>query len=116
MSQDLRKEDFVDSVVKAYEVDDRCYTIPKGFVIETIMGKASVVGSRAQWDVDTIKKLEEEYPEASLMHMGNSYMLLMYCMQYGGVTFIDYETGECHFESQDFTDILELCKRAGKYF
>ncbi|MBR6664687.1 MAG: extracellular solute-binding protein [Lachnospiraceae bacterium] len=113
MSQDLRKEDFVDSVVKAYEVDDRCYTIPKGFVIETIMGKASVVGSRAQWDVDTIKKLEEEYPEASLMHMGNSYMLLMYCMQYGGVTFIDYETGECHFESQDFTDILELCKRAG---
>lgn len=113
MTGDLRKEDLVESVVKAYEVDGKCYTIPRGFWIETLMGKASVVGNRESWSLEQLKELADRYPEASLIHMGNPYMLLQFCMQYGGKAFIDYETAECNFNNQEFINILEYSKQGG---
>lgn len=109
----LQKEDFLESVVKAYEVDGKCYTIPRGFSIETLMGKESVVGSRKDWSLETIEKLAEQYPDAKMIHMGNSYMLLQFCMQYGGDRYIDYESMECAFDNPEFKALLEFCKRGG---
>ncbi len=113
MTGDLHKEDFVENVMKAYEVDRKCYTIPRGFWIETLMGKASVVGSREDWSLEQVKELANRYPDAKMIHMGNPYMLLQCCMQYGGKAFIDYEKAECDFNNQEFIDILEFCKQGG---
>ena len=113
MTGNLCKEDFVESVVNAYEVDGKCYTIPRGFGIETLMGKASVVGDREAWSLEQVKKLADRHPDALLIHMGNPYMLLQCCMQYGGKSFIDYEKGECDFNNQEFIDILEFSKQGG---
>jgi len=113
MTGNLCKEDFVESVVKAYEVDGKCYTIPRGFWIETLMGKASIVGSREAWSLEQVKELADRYPDALLIHMGNPYMLLQCCMQYGGKSFIDYEKGECDFNNQEFVNILEFSKQGG---
>ena len=109
----LCKEDLVENVVKAYEVDEGCYTIPRGFGIETLMGKASIVGGREDWDLNQVKKLADKYPDAMLIHRGNPYMLLQCCMQYGGKAFIDYEKAECDFNNQEFVDILEFSKQGG---
>lgn len=109
----LQKEDFLESVVKAYEVDGKCYTIPRGFSIETLMGKKSVVGSRKDWGLEKVEKLVEQYPDAKMIHMGNSYMLLQFCMQYGGDRYVDYESMECAFDNPEFVAMLEFCKRGG---
>ena len=113
MTGNLHKEDFVESVVNAYEVGGKCYTIPRGFGIETLMGKASIVGSREDWSLEQVKELADRYPDASLIHMSNPYMLLQCCMQYGGKAFIDYEKAECDFDNQEFMDILEFSKQGG---
>lgn len=109
----VSKNDFLDSVVKAYEEDGKCYTIPRAFSIETLMGKASVVGSREDWSLEKVRLLAEQYPEAAMVNMGNPYMLLQFCMQYGNESFVNYETGESDFDNQEFIQILEFCKRGG---
>ena len=61
-----RKEDFVASVLEAYNVDGKQLTIPKNFMIDTMMAKRSVVGDEPGWTLQEVMELAKQHPDVEL--------------------------------------------------
>lgn len=107
-SSTVKREDLVESVLEAYTYGDALICIPNSFTISTIMGRTSQLGDRSGWTVKEIMEFCKEYPDAELLSYSTKSSILSTCLQYSSDAFIDYSTGQCSFESQDFLDILEF--------
>lgn len=105
----VKREDLLESVLDAYTFGDTLVCIPTGFSISTIMGRTSQVGSRTSWTIKDIMEFAAQYPDAKLFNYSSKGSMLSTCLQYSSEAFIDYNSGKCNFDSQDFLDILEFC-------
>ena len=105
----VKRDDFVESVLQAYTFGDTLVSIPTSFSINTIMGRVSQLGDRTSWTIRDIMDFAAQYPEAKLFNYSSKGLMLSTCLQYSSDAFIDYSTGKCSFDSQDFIDILEFC-------
>lgn len=104
----VKREDLMESVLDAYTFGDRLVCIPTGFTISTIMGRTSQLGDRTSWTIKDIMEFAAQYPEAKLFEYSSKGSMLSTCLQYSSDAFIDYSTGKCNFDSQEFLDILEF--------
>lgn len=107
-SSTVKREDLVEAVLEAYTYGDTLICIPDSFTISTIMGRTSQLGDRTGWTVKDIMAFYEEHPDAELLSYDTKSSILSTCLQYSSDAFIDYSTGKCSFDSQDFLDILEF--------
>ncbi len=108
------KDDFVESVLKAYNFDGVQVTVPVAFNINTMMAKSKYVGTEAGWTLDDIMALAKEYPDAELMRYATKDSALQICLQYNSDSFIDYTTGTCSFDSPEFIKVLEFANNFPK--
>ena len=107
---ELNTSDMVQSVYEAMKIDGKLYYVAPGFSISTLIGKTEDVGSEMGWTYDDMKAaLEKKGDQASLFY-SDSKTSIMYAVLYQGLSdFVNWQTGECSFDSQDFKDILEIC-------
>lgn len=108
-SSSVKREDLVESVLDAYTFGDTLVCIPTSFYVTTIMGRTSQLGNRTSWTIKDIMEFSAQYPDAKLFNYSSKGSMLSTCLQYSSEAFIDYDSGKCNFESQDFLDILEFC-------
>lgn len=115
----LDRADYLDGVLKAYETNGRLYELVPCFSINTLVGKASVTGSASGWTVDEFIRLADENPDKNII--GNDYSVSINSADFfSAVTnlcyenFIDRETGECSFDSEDFIKLMEFTERFPK--
>lgn len=109
---ELKREDFLDSVFRAYERDGKlCELVPE-FYIETVTGKTSLVGGKQGRTAEEFIALAEAYPDKKIMNgcTTKSSTLDMF-VQYSYGSFIDQSTGRCSFDSEEFTALLKFCNR-----
>lgn len=104
----VKREELMESVLDAYTFGDTLVCIPTGFTISTIMGRTSQLGDRTSWTIQDIMEFAAQYPKAKLFEYSSKGGMLGTCLQYSSDAFIDYNTGKCNFESQEFMDILEF--------
>ncbi len=102
------KNDFVESVLNAYNYDGVQVTVPSCFRIMTLMGKASNVGTEPGWTMDEVMALARKNPDSQLFQYMTKEQALQLCIQYNNDSFIDYETGTCKFNSAEFVKVLEF--------
>lgn len=107
-SSSVKREELMESVLDAYTYEDTLVCIPTGFAISTIMARTSQVGDRTSWTIKDIMEFAAQHPEARLFEYSSKSSMLSTCIQYSSDAFIDYETGKCSFDSQEFLDILEF--------
>lgn len=110
-SDALKREDLVESVLKAYTVNDKLIAIPKNFSIETLVGPTSVVGEEMGWTMAEMLETAKNMPEGSkiMEDINRSYLIELLLL--GSMDdFIDWESGKCNFTGDDFLGILELVK------
>lgn len=105
----VKREDLVESVLRAYTFGDTLVSVPTAFSINTIMGRTSQLGDRTSWTIRDIMDFAAQYPDAKLFNYSSKDLMLSTCLQYSSDAFIDYSTGKCNFDSQEFLDILEFC-------
>lgn len=105
----VKRGDLVESVLQAYTFGDTLVSIPTAFSISTIMGRTSQLGNRTSWTIRDIMDFAAQHPEAKLFDYSSKEYMLSTCLQYSSDAFIDYNTGKCSFDSQEFLDILEFC-------
>lgn len=105
----VKREDLIESVLQAYTFEDTLVSIPTAFSISTIMGRTSQLGDRTSWTIRDIMDFAAQHPEAKLFNYSSKSNMLSACLQYSSDAFIDYDTGRCSFDSQEFMDILEFC-------
>lgn len=114
---EISTEDFFPTVLESMKVDDKLYYVAPNFGIDTLVGKAKDVGTEQGWTYDDLKLLlEEKGDEVNLFYdeeTSSRIEILSNLLLYGMTDFVNWETGECSFESQDFKDLLKICKDRG---
>lgn len=107
----LKKEDFFEEILEGYTIGGRLVCIPGGFGFFTIIGRASQVGKESGWTMDSVMPLVEQYADMRLLNYGKSNMLgaivNTLCDRYILGQFIDWESGECSFDSEEFLRFME---------
>lgn len=107
-SSSVKREELMEPVLQAYTFEDTLVCIPTGFGVSTIMARTSQVGDRTSWTIKDIMEFSAQYPDAKLFEYSSKRSMLNTCLQYSSDAFIDYDTGKCSFDSQEFLDILEF--------
>ena len=113
IERDIGKDALVEDFFKTLRDDNgKLYEAYSAFTMQTLVGLRSVVGDEADW---SFKKLQEAFatlPEgASIVGDYYSRSSALYMFLYSNMDkFVNWETGKCTFDSQDFIDLLETVK------
>lgn len=108
---DVSADDMIPSVAKAMQIDGKYYYIAPGFYVNTLIGAAKTVGTEPGWTMDDLKKVLDENKDARPFYSENKNDNLYNFITMNISDYVDWSTGECSFDSQDFKDILEICNR-----
>lgn len=107
---DIAKEDFVQSIIKASEIDGKLFTIFPSFSVVSVVGAPSVVGEEMGWTMDEMQAIIAEHPKADLpfgQYMARENILEMLCVL-NLENYMNWQTGECNFNSDDFKKVLSF--------
>lgn len=110
-SSKLNREDFLENIIESYTIDGTLVSIPYSFQMMTVAGKASEVGKEMGWTVDDMIAYADAHPDAQLFDNTTKQAIMMYLMVYNADYFIDWNTGECKFDSDEFKSLLNFVNR-----
>ncbi len=111
---EINREDYVDSAMKAYELDGKLYAIMRCFGLSAVVGKTADVGERTSWTLDDVFALmESKGKDVELFEYTTKYNALQMMLQANGDMFVD-ENGTCNFQSGEFIKILEFANQFPK--
>ena len=106
----MKREDFFATVLGAMEYNGGLYRISPSFSIQGLIGGASVVGSTPGWTYEQLRAALATMPEGCTIL--DQYMtrdsVLNYLLCLDMDDFVDWSTGQCSFDSQEFIDLLHF--------
>lgn len=107
-SATLKREDMIEPVLNAYTINGKLCTIPVSFYVSTLVGRTAEVGEESGWTMDDMMALAAQYPDATIFNGATRDTLLSYCLMFDFDSYVDWESGECRFDSPEFKKVLEL--------
>ena len=109
---DLGREAVLEAPLKAAEVDGGLYMLFGEMTINTLIGKESVVGDRDSWTLEELMETFSTMPEDSTILRYNATRWEMYSRLFCTTLdrYIDWETGQCSFDNDEFRSMLEFLK------
>lgn len=112
---EIRREDYLQNIFRAYEYEGKLTSIPTSFTIITAVAKTKLVGDRDRWTIaDMQQVLSGMDPEAQAFRDMTRDEFLERCMIFSGNTLVDWESGKCYFDTKEFVDLLKYCKTLPK--
>ena len=101
----------VPSVYNNMLVDGKLYYTCSSVDIYSLAGKKSVVGEESGWTMNELKQCVDSLPEGSQIFGANNKDMMLSGFMWGGIAddYIDWNKGECSFDSQEFKDLLAMC-------
>lgn len=107
----INKEDYLENVLKAFEVDGKLYGIVPQFYVTTTIAKASKVGDEMGWTLSEMLDFAENNNAENLFQYGSRSSIFYYCIYNNIDEFIDWESGKCKFDGEDFIRVLEFANK-----
>lgn len=115
--EEINREDYLESVLKAYEKNGKLYALPSSFFISTIMAKVSDVGDRKSITLDEVMELAKNIPEgAELYQYASKSSVLNSIMRMNMDVYVNWDTGECRFNGEEFIKALEFANTFPKEY
>lgn len=112
---ELKIEEYSAQIIDLYSQDGKWYQLVPSYSLYTLFGKASEVGDKPGWTLEQLQALQSEKGEdVAVFSEITQYGLLNYCMLFASNQFIDWETGECYFDSPEFIELLEFISQFPK--
>ena len=108
----------MEPVFNALSQDGKLYEITSSFYITTIAGPASIVGTEPGWTYEEMYAALDQMPEGcELFSLGTTRndVFSRICML-NLSRFVDWTTGECSFDSDDFISLMEFANRFPETF
>ena len=119
----VRREDFLEGVLEGYTIGGSLVCVPTRFTLDTIVGRDSQTGLLEGWGIEDVYTLMESHPEMTELvssgsrrldspeggrveGKGRDYMLKEFLPAYYLERFVDWEAGECSFDSGEFRELL----------
>ena len=112
---DLGRDALLGHVLEAFEENGKLYQTVSNFYVLTAMGMSDVVGGRMGWTMEqfdaAMKMLQTENPDSTAfdqyMTRDDAMLNLLYLEL---ENFVDWDSGECRFDSDAFLRFLEFVK------
>ncbi len=113
--KDINREDYFENILAAYDVSGKLYAMPVSFSISTLVGKEKIWGNKDSISLDDVKLMMDDMPKDVAIIDSMSQMEFVFFMLQGSLDkFIDWENGECYFDSDEFVEIVNLSKKFPK--
>ena len=107
----FKREDFLPNVFEALATEDGLYQLAPSFMVNTFAAKTKDVGKELGWTMEEAVKILEGKPEGTkLLSEMTSSNFLYYASWISIDDYVNWETGECFFNSPGFLGILEYAK------
>jgi ABC-type glycerol-3-phosphate transport system substrate-binding protein len=110
----ISREDLFENILTASSSNGKLYQIIPRFSIVTLVGKQSIFGERESITSAELAAIADARPDAAIMQNTTSADWLSNAVWLGMNNYIDWEAGECAFNTQEFIDTLEFSKRFPK--
>ena len=108
---DLGRDALMVRPLEANCQDGKLYEIFNSFSIRTTAGSGRIVGDRTGWTLADLQEALSKMPEGCSI-FGQSDTrddMLSTVVALNMDRFVDWDTGKCSFDSQDFKDLLSFC-------
>ena len=104
----LGREDLMEAPLKAAMLDGRLYLAFDAVGISTFLGPVRIVGDRYSWTLAELMEAFASMPEGSTIseYAFDKRSMLYYLVNPD--SYVDWETGQCSFDSDGFRAALEL--------
>lgn len=106
-SEAFGRSDFVDGLLDVYTFDNILVSIPASFTLRTVAGSREWQENQPGLTLEGLLAASERYPKAHAFDGMTKEKLMQYLMMFNEDTFIDWDTGTCHFDSETFKAVLE---------
>lgn len=109
---EIKREDLMPNVLAALEVGGKLCTTATTFWIQTLAGASKIVGNDPGWTFDELTAALKTMDEGCTVLDQNTTSgdILRKCVTLDIDNYIDWSTGECRFDSQEFIDLLNFAK------
>ena len=105
---EVKKDDLLPNILEALSLNGELYRIAPFFSVNTFAAKTADVGEEPGWTMDEALALLATKPEGTnLLSEMTASSFMYYTMWICGEQYVDWENGECHFDSDGFMKILE---------
>jgi ABC-type glycerol-3-phosphate transport system substrate-binding protein len=107
---ELNRDNLMDSVLRAAEINGGLYQIFPTFSISTLYGHPSVLGPNMGWNMSEFRDVLRANPQADFP-LGQDFTknaFLQFAISVGMDDFVDWSTGRCHFDTDSFIQLLEF--------
>ena len=112
---EFKKEDYMTNVLDALSSEDGLYQLAPSFMVSTFAGKTKNVGSEPGWTMDEALKVLASKPKGTQLLSDMTYSNFLYYATWINMEeYVNWETGECHFNSPEFLSLLEYAKTLPK--
>ena len=104
----ISKADIFPAILNGATYDNVLAYVPSSFVIRTLAAKESIVGSRSGWTCSDMIALAKQYPNSDILEYNSKETILSMMLMLGKEHFIDEKKHECHFDTDDFKEVLQF--------
>lgn len=100
---------YFSNILESFFVNGGLYAIPVGFSLSTFAGRKDMLGDRQSWSIQEMMRIYTEREEGVILYPGETKVdVLGNILSNNMESFIEWEEGECCFDSEEFRDILVL--------
>lgn len=107
----FKKEDILDNVTEALEIDGKLYGISQKFQFELAIGRSDIFPKcKMTWQEfkDIYDSTSEDVYFSNISDMNTKEDVFRFLCANNLNAFIDFEKGECHFDTPEFAEMLEF--------
>ncbi|MBE6612645.1 MAG: extracellular solute-binding protein [Ruminococcaceae bacterium] len=109
--EDFDRSEYVESIFKAYEYDGELLSLVTAVQITTFAAKESLTEGMDGWNMDEFLAFAKAHPDMQMFDIEfNRESFLRQSILFSRDQFIDKNTGETHFDSDAFRQLLEFAK------
>lgn len=102
-------DSFMPNVIEAYSVDGKLYRLVPSYSIQTLAVKTADVGDKTGWTVkDAVDLLASKPADTQFLVTVTRNDMMQSCISMSGSQFIDWNSGKCNFNSDEFIQMLEF--------
>ncbi len=107
----FNREDYLPNILEALSSGDKLYQLAPSFTVTTYVGKEADVGTGNGWTIAEAEALLASKPEGTKLFQWMTQDSFIYSMMHtASEEFVNWDTGECYFDTPDFIALLEFGK------
>jgi len=107
---DIKREDFIPGLLDVFTTNGQIYAFPYCFSVETLLVSENAPGAHEGWSIEEfLAYSKSRNTDIPLLEYMNKTSAMDSFMRAAYAGFVDWNTGQCSFDTSLYQGILELC-------